>query len=198
LLDIVDEEIQAIVTTSYFNYYAHFQRLEYHDDDLEAYVQSVIGEDIDFTLNESEFIGHDEAAKRFVEKLNITLHDEDVSDQIYLSPLLFSKETDNPFKLKKRLYPVDLAYPVSRSDVVKMNIPEGYSVVELPESVRMKIPDGTASFDFFVEQKDNAVSILSKIKFSKTMYSPEEYHTLKQLYDKIIEKHAEQLVLKKN
>ncbi len=197
ILNFKEEKVAAKVTTSYIGYYAHLQRMDYVEADEASYVQSVLGNDLDYTLEESKFGGHDKPAKRFTEEFDLALHEYDMADRIYLTPLLFAQETDNPFKLKERLYPVDIAYPFTQSNVVKINIPEGYVVAELPESVRMKIPDDSGSFNFFVEQKSKEVSILSKIKFSKTIYSPEEYFALKELYNKIIEKHAEQIVLKK-
>lgn len=196
-LEAKDGVFNGHVVNSHMGYAAVDARASYHNSSEEDYLKSCLGEELEYTIEEANFKGHKSNSNRFVEDLRVTF-DMTLSDKIYLTPIMLSSFTENSLKLKERNYPVDIAYPIAKTYSCKFIIPEGYEVVEIPESIKIKIPDGTASYHFFVEQADNAINVLSKLKLTKTIYSPDEYLPLKQLFEQVIQKQQEQIVLKKS
>jgi|GEM_PF-4116754 len=43
---------------------------------------------------------------------------------------------------------------------------------------------------------NNKVAVMSKISILKSVFTPEEYYNLKELYKNIVRKHLEQIVFK--
>ncbi|WP_276499065.1 DUF3857 domain-containing protein [Pontibacter litorisediminis] len=118
-------------------------------------------------------------------------------DIIYLNPMLGRGEKENPFKLNERLYPVDFGTPIDETYIFSFTIPEGYEVEEAPQSIALNLPESGGRFMYMVQQQGNMLQVMSKLSINKPVFYAEEYANLKELYNRIIAKHAEQVVLKK-
>ena len=105
--------------------------------------------------------------------------------------------TENPFKAENRTYPVDFAFPIKKTYVFKMTIPEGYIVEDLPEKGVITLPEKAAKYTYTATQAGDFINIISKLEINKSTFLPEEYPFLREFYDLAIEKQAEQIVLKK-
>jgi hypothetical protein len=129
----------------------------------------------------------------------ITLEDSYVTagEMLYFNPLFFDSMKSNPFKLEKRDYPVD--YGVKSDDFyyAKINLPEGYTVESLPEEISIVLPERAAEYIYSATSVGNIISIRSQIKINKITFTAEHYADLKNFYDLIVKKQAEQIVLKK-
>ncbi|MFD2514578.1 DUF3857 domain-containing protein [Pontibacter locisalis] len=119
------------------------------------------------------------------------------NDIIYLNPMLGYGEEENPFKLSERLYPVDFATPIDETYICNITIPEGYIIEEAPKSVAVNLPENSGRFMYMVEQRGNVVQVMSKININKPVFFAPEYANLKEFYNHIVAKHAEQIVIKK-
>jgi len=122
---------------------------------------------------------------------------EFAGDMIYLSPILENAIKENPFKLDQRKYPVDFAYPINESIVFIYTIPKGYEVADLPENMNISLPEKAGSYKFLVSVNGNKLQIISKFKINKPVFIYNEYASLKQFYDTVINKQAEKIVFKK-
>lgn len=118
-------------------------------------------------------------------------------DLIYLAPALMSSFTENPFKLEERTYPVDIPYPLQERLILNLTLPDGYSVEELPESVRMALPGDGGKFNFQMSQRENTLQLISNLQIDQLHFEPEEYAVLRTFMDLVAQKLAEQLVLKR-
>ncbi len=116
---------------------------------------------------------------------------------IYLSPMLGNGYEENPLKLENRTFPVDMPYQIKEQYVINLTIPAGYAIEELPEPALVKMPEDAAIFRFLVSENNGKVQITSKIAINKNRYKPEEYQGIRKFFDLIVEKHGEQIVLKK-
>ncbi|MCX2739612.1 DUF3857 domain-containing protein [Pontibacter anaerobius] len=119
------------------------------------------------------------------------------NDIIYLNPMLGRGEKENPFKLTERLYPVDFGMPIDETYICSFTIPEGYEMEEAPQSIAVNLPENGGRFMYMVQQQGNAIQVMSKVNISKPVFYAQEYAHLKEFYNRIIAKHAEQIVLKK-
>jgi len=118
-------------------------------------------------------------------------------DFIYLSPIIHSNFTENPFKSETRLYPVEIPYPFKEQLILNLTIPEGYTVEELPEQVNLILPNKGAKYQYLISQKGNTLQIVCKMSLKQLRFTPEEYKGVKNFFDIMIEKQGEQIVLKK-
>lgn len=119
-------------------------------------------------------------------------------DRIYFSPIVFEPEKENPFKLKERKYPVDFGYTMNDKQICTIAIPEGFMVEEMPESVVLSMPENKAKFVFHLKKVNgNMIQVFSQVSINSPLFISEEYEGLKTLFNKIIEKHSEQIILKR-
>jgi hypothetical protein len=77
-------------------------------------------------------------------------------------------------------------------------LPAGYKVESLPQSISLKLPDNSISITYNVQSTDNKIKIEYKRDINKILFLPEDYTKLKNLYDQMVKKHAEQVILRKN
>lgn len=118
-------------------------------------------------------------------------------DRMYIYPLLTEGMTKNPFIQLERKFPVDFAVPFDEMFTATIQFPAGYVVDELPKPMAISLPKNGGRFTYQIQQKENKLDVLSRITIRKSIFSAVEYGALKEFYEKILSKHAEQLVLKK-
>jgi hypothetical protein len=112
---------------------------------------------------------------------------------------MFLNRTDeNPFKMEDRKYPVDFGCPIEELYVLKLNVPLGYSILEKPDDMILKLPKDGGKFVYSVNQIGNKIQFLSHLTIKTTIYNPEEYNMLKMFYKEIIGKQQSCIILKKN
>ncbi|MBK8353120.1 MAG: DUF3858 domain-containing protein [Saprospirales bacterium] len=117
---------------------------------------------------------------------------------IYIIPELIDKTTENPFKSKKREYPVDFAFPFDETYILNLKLPDGYKVEEKPENFALKLPNNDASFNYTLSvQNGNLIQLNYKLAVKKTIFVPSEYDALREFYTLLLKKLDEQIVLKK-
>ena len=138
-----------------------------------------------------------ESSVRDSYKVTVENKIENIGDEIYFYPLLYEQMTENDFQAEKRKYPVDFAYPREKSVIVNYQLPGGYAVAEVPETIKMNLPANGGYFLYQVSNLNNQVSVVYKFALNKTMFLPEQYPALREFYNQIIKKHAEPVLLKK-
>jgi len=116
---------------------------------------------------------------------------------IYIDPVLIGRQKNNPFTAPTREYPVDFGVPYLESYTMQLTIPEGYKVEELPKSKLLALPAGGGKFQYSVTQADNKIAITFRLSIDKPLFVPSEYPNLKEFFNLVINKEAEQIILKK-
>ena len=181
--------------------YSGFNEREVAKGDKEGrYWQKRLGEfNAEAEVKDVSYEGMDKNDKHMKAKMTCNIPDaaQVSGDFIYLSPIVYSNFDENPFKLEKRLYPVDISHPFKEQLIVNLTIPEGYAVEELPEQVNLVLPNKGGKYQYLVSQNENVLQIIWKINMKQLLFSPEEYKGVKDFFDMIMEKQGEQIVLKK-
>jgi hypothetical protein len=91
-----------------------------------------------------------------------------------------------------------MPYTADETFVLSMEIPKGYVVDELPKQVVVKLNEnGDAAFEYRIAQQDNRISLRSRLLLNKSTFQPEEYESLREFFNLIVNKHNEQIVFKK-
>jgi hypothetical protein len=124
---------------------------------------------------------------------------EDEKDEtIYLNPLFGEGYKENPFKSAERYYPVEMPYAMDETVNLQLEVPHGYVVDELPQSIIVKLNDqDDGIFEYRISQSGDNISLRSRVRFKRTFFMPEEYTALREFFNLIVKKHAEQIVFKK-
>ena len=127
----------------------------------------------------------------------IFINRDDENNLIYFNPMIKEGMKENYFKSLERNYPVELPFKMEETYNFQIQIPEGYVIDELPKSAKVSLNDSDGVFEYIVSKNNTDVMLRTKIKLNKATFSTEEYEALKNFFDYIVKKHAEQIVFKK-
>ena len=116
---------------------------------------------------------------------------------IYINPMINEGHTDNQFISAERKYPIEMASQQDNTYLFHLEIPVGYIVDEMPKSAKVSLNNGEGFFEYLIEKTDQEINLRSRIKLNKANFSSEDYAPLRNFFDYIVKKHAEQIVFKK-
>jgi hypothetical protein len=68
---------------------------------------------------------------------------------------------------------------------------------ELPKEISISLPGRGGQFLYQISQIDQKINLTMVFSINKALFLPEEYQALKNFFDLVINKQAEQVVLKK-
>jgi len=122
---------------------------------------------------------------------------ETLGDLIYINPFLVDKFEENPFKLEERQFPVDFASNQTSNYVFMFKIPEGFMVESMPQNIALGLPNNDGLYTVKSVVSNGEIMIRSSFKVNKVVFSGDEYPLLKEFYGKVVDKQAEQIVLKR-
>lgn len=122
---------------------------------------------------------------------------ENLGDLIYIDPFIVGKVDENPFKLEERQFPVDFGTGQSYNYVFTLEVPEGYKVESLPQNISMSLPNNDGKYTMISALAEGKIMVRSSFKVTKPLFSGPEYLYLKQFYAQMVDKQAEQIVLKR-
>jgi hypothetical protein len=178
-----------------FDFRKHYREFNSHEEYLEDYTKDKAG----LTVKDFKIVNLDSIylPLRYECEVIINKQTNVIDDLIYINPLLYSQIKDNPFKSNERKYPVDFAYPIEKTCVTGLKIPENYIIQEMPESINVMIPGRKASLIYNIKALGNKIYITSKFNINVALIMEDEYHNLKELYSQLVKKHSEPIILKK-
>ena len=120
---------------------------------------------------------------------------EVVGDEIYLTPFLVTQLDENPFERPTRTFPVDFAYPSSRTYVADIALPAGYDVEAAPPPLALTIPSRAVSYTRAVMAHPGRLVVRAVLTVAQAQVEPEEYAALRALYDEVVAAETEAIVL---
>ncbi len=115
-ITITDDGIVGSYAVILKNYAALEYRNEYKNTTTEdKFLENIEIENEGMIISDFEIIDIDNIYKPLKIKYNIKISDKAdiLGDKIYIDPMLFFGVESNPFKIEKREYPVDFAYPLA-------------------------------------------------------------------------------------
>ncbi|MEM6966666.1 MAG: DUF3857 domain-containing protein, partial [Bacteroidota bacterium] len=177
------------------NFRKKYARSNSEDDLLEKLENEAPG----LSIESHKFEGLNNIYEGLKEEYEVVIEEkaEVTGNMIYINPMLNNALTENPFKLEVRKYPVDYAIPIEETYMLKLEIPDGYAVETLPEISKIALPEKAGQFSYSAKMVGGEIMVLSRLRINKTLFLEDEYALLKQFYNIIVKKHAEQIVLKK-
>jgi hypothetical protein len=122
----------------------------------------------------------------------------DDHDIIYFNPMLSEGYKENPFKSAVRRYPVEMPYTLDETYVLRLEVPGNLTIDEMPKPLRLNFDEsGESFFEYLISKSGSTVSLRSRIKITRSYFTPEEYEVLREFFSLIVKKHGEQIVFKK-
>lgn len=172
-------------------------RKRYLSKQEEEYIKEFVGSrPWEVTRYESTNIKNAYEPLKEIFELNISQSATVAGNIIYLNPLLLYRMEENPFKLENRKYPVDFSSPFERVYLCRITIPEGFQVDELPTPKVLALPGNAARYTYSVTQSGKIINVVSNFQVNRSIFSQTEYPDLREFYNQVVAKQAEQIVLK--
>lgn len=116
---------------------------------------------------------------------------------IYINPMVFIDRESNPFIQENRKLPVEISFAEDIIITANLNLPEGYTIEELPASVSLKLDNQDAQCLYAVNPTEGGVSLLYKFSIKPAIFTPDRYEQLKNFWKMVVDKNNEILVIKK-
>lgn len=120
------------------------------------------------------------------------------SDKFYFNPFFLNRLIENPFKLSKRSYPVDLGAMVDTRININVTLPKKFSLVGQPDDLALSLPNEGGKFVSSTLKEDNKFRFSETKLLNKSIYAPEEYASLKEFYNKIVQLQKTDIVFQKS
>lgn len=147
---------------------------------------------IDFTDINSAVLSNGD----FESKMNFSSNNliDNVGKKKIFNPLLFLNQSSNNFnETEERKYMINFVSPYVRTKKVEIEIPEGYTVADLPKSKKIITDDKEISYSYVVENKDNKITVISEVKIASADYPKEYYPAFKKIW-KVISDYESQVM----
>ena len=121
---------------------------------------------------------------------------DNVGKKKIFNPLLFLHQSSNGFdETEERKYMINFVSPYVRTKKVEIEIPEGYTVADLPKSKKIITDDKEISYSYIVENKDNKITVTSEVKIASADYPKEYYPAFKQIWKVISDSESQVMSL---
>ncbi len=195
----IDEygELEGSLSYKYDGYNSYSLKKEIKKTGKEELLEEYSERD-GWEIEESSISGNEDKATPLNIKFDLTISDKAdmAGDRIYLTPLVVGQTKSNPFKLDKRLYPVDFTCPRKSTYMIKYKLPEGYEVEDLPAPMAVALPNKGGKYLYMINEQNGIITVTVQYKLNQVVFNPSEYELLKEYFAQIVNKEAEQIVLK--
>jgi|TARA_Y100000031_G_C8245289_1_gene397748 hypothetical protein len=186
---------------NYANYdYAAYEmrkKLE-QNPDIDDFLESFGSTKSGLIINDAVIKNVDSIYLPVKETYDITLENVLIQSDslIYLSMMPFERLESNPFNNEERLYPIDFVYPRERSGMINISLPPGVEVLETPEPLMLKMPNKSIDYVYSISQLGNKLVLNYRLRINNFVISMMDYPNLRNIYEQIIEKESEPVILK--
>ncbi|MFM9837111.1 MAG: DUF3857 domain-containing protein [Cyclobacteriaceae bacterium] len=193
-----DGELKGKIQYTRDGYDAEAMRESYNKKGEATYVKDFLASK-QWQVEKSAFQDVKDLSKSVKEshEVSISEHSSAAGDVIYINPFVTSQEQENPFKSEKREYPVDFGSLTDKTYMCKITLPENFVIDELPKSKVIALPANAGKYMYNAVQTGNIVSITSAFQINKSLFIQDEYPLIKEFYNQVVAKQAEQIVVKK-
>ncbi|WP_321435887.1 DUF3857 domain-containing protein [uncultured Bacteroides sp.] len=190
-------KIEGERTVSYLGELAESFRTDFKAaKDSTAYIEGKESEG-GITIKECSFKNKDSFSPSAIEKFTFTKEAISNDNHIYLNPMIFPHLTKNQFIKETRKLPIEFSYPQTFKLTCVLDLPEGYQVEELPESIKINLDKEGCSCTYRIQLIDNQIQLQYIFSLKRIIYSKDEYASLRNFWGTIVDKNNEQIVLKK-
>jgi hypothetical protein len=191
-------ELKGKVNYTCEGYDAHRLRSNYNKKGEGDYIKDFLS-DKNWEVGKTEFqnMNDVEQSAKQVHEFSVNDYGMLAGNVLYINPFVTGQTKENVFKLAIREYPVDFGSAIEKIYMSRIAIPDGFSVDELPTPKIMTLPNGAAKYTYNVSHIGNSLNVVSSLQINKSLFLQDEYPNLREFYNQLVAKQAEQIVLKK-
>ena len=197
--EIDGDQVKAKVRERKGGHFAKDYRSSYVNTATDAQIDAIVTGDEAVVI--TEFKVNDLASKKENMSISYSANSnslvEEIAGDLYISPMLFFAQTENPFKSDSREYPIFFEYPRSQKYNISIKIPEGYKVKSLPEAVNANLANNTGGYSYLISEAPGIVQLAVSLNLNTPIILPQDYQFVKGMFSQITEKEKEKLVLTK-
>lgn len=166
---------------------------------VDEYVESLQDKDGKMTILKSNIENIDSLDLPVTETYQVEMKEYNNmgNNRLGFNPFLLDRLTVNPYKLAERTYPVDKGMPSTVRFTLTMHLPDQYAIESGLNDISIGLPNGGGSFITKFENNNTDFTFSHVIQFTHSIYYPQEYPYLKELYSKIILSEKEFIIFKK-
>lgn len=163
------------------------------DNNLSAYLKN--DNNIEVKDDKIEVVPVDRLSKPFVFSFSFDAPLENNNNKLFLNPFCNLSISENPFKQTSRSNLVDMVY--IRGDIYRstIEIPEGYKVEYIPES--LSVDDNLIAINYAIERDSSKIMVSAGYNLKQSVYQAKDYNSLKMSFANMIKKFSEMIVLVK-
>jgi hypothetical protein len=179
--------------------YAKVNRLEYYREDKEKFRHEYFESDYpEIKIDSFKVTNTNADSLAFEQQFDFTMPAAASGDYKLINVNLFSGLEKNQFTLDNRFTDVD--FGCIRSTIINedFELSPSLKTEEIPKNVQLVMPDKSISFVRMVSLDQNILSVQMSFKIKQTLYTVEDYPTLKEFFKKMHSILSEQIVLSKN
>lgn len=182
-----------------FRYNAYLYRENNNDLSIEQYQEKLEKKRKGIEIDELSITNKNDIDQPIVETYSFASNRfvDIIGDRMYFSPMLFFEQLENPFKLDKRIYPIEFDFPFKDNYNITITIPDGYIIETLPENLNLVINKEYGAFKFIISNVSNTIQLLCSLEMKTAIIPNQDYETLKLFFKEIVTKQSEKVVLKK-
>ncbi|HMI08329.1 MAG TPA: transglutaminase domain-containing protein, partial [Flavobacterium sp.] len=191
--------IQGKIRNQYFDHEALDFRVKNAGTNKDNYLETLENTNNSIEINDYVRDNDLDLSKPIVETYSFkdSKSVEIINGKIYIAPLLFLTERENPFKQEKREYPVDFGYPKQNRYNISIDIPQGYTIESMPKALNLVTGENMGAFKYAIGNTGNKIQITITEDINTAIISSEYYDVVKEFFQKIIDQSNEKIVLVK-
>jgi hypothetical protein len=90
-----------------------------------------------------------------------------------------------------------MPFTVNETYTLRLSIPSGYTVDEMPKSMRVKLFENDGQFEYIIRKDGDGIQLRARLNIARANFNNEEYEVLRDFFSYVIKKQSEQIVIKK-
>lgn len=194
-----DGAASGFIRDQSLDYLAYRYREKYAGMNPDVFMEKLEKQYTGLRVSDYKVSGVYDNTKPIVEEFNFehSAVGDIIGDKIYLNPMMFYTETENPFTAETRDYPIDFIFPYQYKYLINIALPEGYVVESMPEAIAIGMDQNIGAFRYNIAQNGGNLQLLVVFDVNMPIVSQDYYDVMKDFFKKMIEKQNEKVILKK-
>jgi hypothetical protein len=191
--------ITGKIREQFSHFSAYSFRNKYGGINKESYVENLEKRRNNIEINNLEVLNIENLDKPIVQSFDFNIENgaEIIGNKLFFSPMLFYATKENPFKQEKRKFPVNFVYPFLDKYIVNVDIPDGYEIESLPSQSFLTLENNLVRLKYLINTADKKIQISYRLEINSSLISFDYYEDLKAIFNEMIKKENEKIVLKK-
>lgn len=117
--------------------------------------------------------------------------------KMFLNPRIYKMWNASLPKTEKRTKAFYFPFPFVKTDTTVYQLPEDYTVENLPESREVKFDYGSFKTEYAYDEKTNSVTSIAFLQLSQNIIPAEKFAQARKFFGSVIEEYTEKIVVKR-